>query len=180
MNRTSVRWAIFLLFIVSFGRYDKEDAMATVATMINITSTAFKNGQPIPKKYSGEGQSVSPPLAWEGFPKETKEFALICDDPDAPMAEPFVHWVLYKIPANRNLLPEGSAAGAIEGKNSAGKMGYAGPMPPPGHGIHHYHFKLYALDQPLNLKAGATKADLLKAMSGHTLAEGEIVGTYQR
>jgi Raf kinase inhibitor-like YbhB/YbcL family protein len=159
---------------------------------IEITSTAFGPGQPIPKKYTGEGADVSPPLAWKGVPEAAKELALICDDPDAPTKEPWVHWVLYKVPANVKGLPEGVAhqprlkdpPGALQGQNSwpkGEKVGYGGPMPPPGHGVHHYHFKLYALDAPLAAtEPGLTKNELLTKMQGHILAEGELIGTYQR
>ena len=113
---------------------------------------------------------------------------MIVDDPDAPTAQPWVHWVIYKIAPEVEGLAEGipadaelsSPAGALQGKNTAGEIGYHGPMPPPGHGVHHYHFKLYALDKQLDLKAGANKQELLAAMEGHILAEGELVGTYQR
>ncbi len=148
--------------------------------MIDVTSSAFGAGKQIPQEYTGEGKDISPPLAWSGVPPETKELALICDDPDAPMAEPFVHWVLYKIPAGTESLPEGSSAGAVEGANSFGNLGYGGPMPPPGHGTHHYHFRVYALDQPVDLKPGAGKPELLNVMQGHIIAQGELVGTYER
>jgi hypothetical protein len=148
--------------------------------MIDVTSSAFGAGKQIPKEYTGEGKDMSPPLAWSGVPPETKELALICDDPDAPMAEPFVHWVLYKIPAGTESLPEGSSAGAVEGANGFGNVGYGGPMPPPGHGTHHYHFRVYALDRPVDLKPGAGKSELLNAMQGNIIAQGELVGTYER
>lgn len=148
--------------------------------MMTVTSSAFEPGARIPTQYTGEGENVSPPLSWSGAPEGTKEFALICDDPDAPRAEPWVHWVVYKIPADSSSLPEGSAGGALEGKTSSGRSAYGGPMPPRGHGVHHYHFKIYALDQPLDLKPGATKDELLNAMTGHILAEGDLVGTYER
>lgn len=148
--------------------------------MLTVTSSAFGSGEKIPKKYTGEGENISPPLAWSGAPEGTKEFAIICDDPDAPMAEPFVHWVAYNIPAERTSFKEGKAGGATEGVNNFGKTGYRGPMPPPGHGVHHYHFKVYALDANLGLKPGITKKELLEAMEGHILAEGELVGTYER
>ncbi len=148
--------------------------------MIKVTSAAFENKAKIPKKHTGEGEDVSPPLSWEGAPEGTKELALICDDPDAPMAEPFVHWVLYKIPPDVSSLPEGGSGGAVEGENNFGTKGYKGPMPPPGHGVHHYHIKLYALDKPVDLGPGAGKNDVLKAIDGHVLDEGELVGTYER
>ncbi len=158
------------------------------AVAIKIQSPAFAANAPIPKKHTGEGPDVSPPLAWEGVPPASKEIALICDDPDAPRSEPWVHWVLYKIPATSKGLPEGLAArgtlttppGALNGTNDFGKIGYGGPMPPKGHGTHHYRFRIYALDAALILKPGVTKQQLLTAMKGHVLAEGELVGTYER
>lgn len=147
---------------------------------IEVSSPVFEAGGAIPKRYTGEGEDVSPPLEWTGLPDETKEIALICDDPDAPMPDPFVHWVLYGIPADRSGLPGGSAQGALEGENDFGRMGYGGPMPPRGHGIHHYHFKVYALDAELGVAAGLTKGRLLEAMAGHVIDEGELIGTYER
>jgi Raf kinase inhibitor-like YbhB/YbcL family protein len=158
---------------------------------IKISSSAFAAGKPIPKQYTGEGADLSPPLAWSDVPDGTKELALICDDPDAPRTEPWVHWVLYHIPAGAAALPAGiprqpqvkNPAAAMQGQNSWPKgqnVGYRGPMPPPGHGTHHYHFKLYALDAKLAADAGLDKPALLKAMAGHVLAEGELLGTYER
>jgi len=158
---------------------------------VEITSTAFDEGQPIPQKFTGEGEDVSPLLAWGNLPEGTKELALICDDPDAPREEPWVHWVIYKIPADAGGLPEGVAKdaelqeppGALQGQNSwpDGQMvGYRGPMPPEGHGPHRYFFKLYALDGPLDVKPGATKEELLQAMEGHVLGQGQTMGTYER
>ena len=157
-----------------------------------LSSTAFRNGGAIPGKYSGEGDDVSPPLEWVGIPEGTREFALICDDPDAPSAEPWIHWVIYGIAADAKSLPEGIPAArtqldhpiiARQGKNSWGSgviIGYRGPLPPPGHGTHHYRFKLYALDHILDLPPSATKSQLLKAIQGHVLAEAELMGTYAR
>jgi Raf kinase inhibitor-like YbhB/YbcL family protein len=161
----------------------REPAMA-----ITITSTAFAAKAAIPKKHTGEAEDTSPALDWSGVPNGTKELALICDDPDAPRAEPWVHWVIYGLPADAQGLPEGVPAqetlqepqGARQGVNDFGKVGYGGPMPPPGHGTHHYHFKLYALDQALNLPPRQPKKKLLDAMKGHILAQGELVGTYER
>ena len=150
------------------------------AMALTVTSSAFKAGERIPKKYTGEGADVSPPLSWSGAPAGTQEFALICDDPDAPTPKPWVHWVVYKIPADRPALGEDGAGGALEGRNGWPRMGYGGPMPPPGHGVHRYYFKVYALDQPLGLKPGATKEELVAAMEGHILDQGELVGTYER
>jgi len=153
---------------------------------IQLHSPAFEDGQKIPEKYTADGDNVSPPLEWNGVPDTAKELVLIVDDPDAPAREPFVHWDIYKIPTKAGSLPEGVPHqpklenGEMQGKNSMGKIGYDGPAPPKGHGVHHYHFHMYAVDQPLNLQAGLTKEALMNAMSGHVVAEGEMVGTYQR
>lgn len=155
-----------------------------------IQSPAFANGGSIPQKHTGQGIDVSPPLTWSGAPAGTVEFALIVDDPDAPTPEPWVHWVIYKIPATAMGLGEGVArtasvaepSGALQGVNSwtSNNLGYRGPMPPVGHGVHHYHFKLYALDAALPLAAGATKTQVLAAMQNHILATAELTGTYER
>jgi Raf kinase inhibitor-like YbhB/YbcL family protein len=156
---------------------------------IEVTSTAFKQGQTIPKRHTGEGEDLSPPLAWSGVPAAARELVLVVDDPDAPGGT-WDHWVLYGIPADRTSLPEGvgkqpqprEPAGAAQGPNSWGEtdLGYRGPMPPPGHGTHHYHFHLYALDAPLKLPPGVNKSQLLKKIQGHVLAEGELMGVYSR
>lgn len=157
---------------------------------IEITSTAFKQGERIPKRHTGEGDDLSPPLAWSNLPKGAKELALICDDPDAPTPEPWMHWVIYKLPPTLQGLPEGvprdaklsEPAGALQGKNSweSDNLGYRGPMPPKGHGQHRYFFRLYALKAPLDAKPGLDKKGLLKAMTGQILGEGELMGTYSR
>ncbi len=157
---------------------------------LTITSPAFKEGSPIPRKHTGEGEDVSPALEWSNPPQGTRQFALICDDPDAPRRDPWVHWVIYNIPADARGLPEGieavakpkQPAGCAQGKNSwpeGENIGYRGPMPPPGK-PHRYYFKLYALDQPLDAPPGLTKEQLLAKMAGHILAEGQLMGTYQR
>jgi Raf kinase inhibitor-like YbhB/YbcL family protein len=151
-----------------------------MAMTLRLTSPAFSAGGKIPRKHTGEGEDVSPALAWEGAPTGAQEFALICDDPDAPTPKPWVHWVLYQVPADRQGIAEGEERAGLEGLTSWGEPGYRGPMPPPGHGVHHYYFKLYALDQTASLGAGATKEELLAAIEGHVLAEGELVGTYER
>jgi Raf kinase inhibitor-like YbhB/YbcL family protein len=158
--------------------------------LIGVSSSAFKPGDRIPQRHAchDEGKNVSPPLSWSGVPAGTRELALICDDPDAPSSKPWVHWILFKIPATATGLPEGIAeqrdvkhpSGAQQGLNSWGKVGWGGPLPPEGHGTHHYHFKLYALDAPVTLAPGAGKEELLRAMTGHVLAEGELIGTYRR
>jgi Raf kinase inhibitor-like YbhB/YbcL family protein len=126
---------------------------------------------------------ISPPLAWTSGPEGTKTFALICDDPDAPMGT-WVHWVLFNLPADiielrENVPPERELeSGAKQGMNDFRKIGYGGPCPPGG--THRYYFKLYALDTEINLEAGATKSELLKAVEGHILAEGQLMGKYER
>ncbi len=155
---------------------------------MRISSTAFHHDQPIPQRHTGDGADLSPPLAWADIPATAKELALICDDPDAPTAEPWVHWLLYKLPVTLTGLPEGvtttpsvSALGdARQGTNSWNRLGYGGPAPPRGHGVHHYHFKLYALDAELTAPPGLTKRALLKAMQNHVVAEAQLIGTYQR
>lgn len=150
---------------------------------LSVTSTGFTAGQPIPPVYSCHGRNVSPPLAWTGAPGATKSFALILDDPDAPSGT-YVHWVVYNLPAASSGLPEAVPGrpklddGSLQGTTSSGGTGYTGPCPPSG--THHYHFKLYALDAVLGLSSGATKDQLLKAMQGHVLAQGELVGTFSK
>jgi Raf kinase inhibitor-like YbhB/YbcL family protein len=137
-------------------------------------------------KYTADGDDVSPAVSWSGAPAGTQELALVVDDPDAPLNEPFVHWVMYKIPAAAPGLEEGVpkqarlASGALQGQNSMGGIGYSGPNPPKENGPHHYHFHVYALDSALKLEPGAEKKAVLKAITGHVLAEGEAVGVYSR
>lgn len=150
---------------------------------IKVTSSAFVEGGMIPKQYTCDGKDVSPPLKWEGVPDTAKTIALICDDPDAPMGT-WVHWVLFNLPAKVQELPENVPPaktlpnGAKQGTNDFGRIGYGGPCPPGG--THRYYFKVYALDCELKLDAGATKAQLLKAMEGHIVAQGQLMGKYKR
>ncbi len=150
---------------------------------LSLTSNAFASGQNIPSKYSCLGREISPDLSWTGAPVATKSFALILDDPDAPMGT-WVHWVMYNIPATTNFLSEAVPAGgqlsdgSLQGENSSGNLGYNGPCPPSG--THRYFFKLYALDTLLNLSSGVSKDQLLKAMDGHILAQGELMGTFSK
>ncbi len=154
------------------------------ALNISIFSTAFAEGQPIPDQYTCAGPDVSPPLTWSNAPVGTKSFALITDDPDAPLGT-WVHWVLYNLPSATTSLTENVPpspelpGGAKQGVNDFLQTGYGGPCPPHGN-AHRYFFKIYALDTMLDLNSGATKKELLKAMNGHVLAEGRLMGTYQR
>ena len=151
---------------------------------LELKTTAFAPGGAIPKKFTCDGPDVSPALTWGAPPAGTQSFALIMDDPDAPVGT-WVHWVLYDLPAAARELAENVpkseelAGGARQGRNDFRKTGYGGPCPPPGP-PHRYFFKLYALDAKLNLKAGATKADVEKAMKGRILAQAELVGRYGR
>jgi Raf kinase inhibitor-like YbhB/YbcL family protein len=152
---------------------------------LDLKSDAFVNGQSIPAKYSCVGKNVSPALSWGDPPAGTQSFALIMDDPDAP-AGTWVHWVLFNIPADRRSLQEDLPTSGKNvdpnaiyfGKNSWGKTSYGGPCPPSG--MHRYYFKLYALDAVTNLLPGATKDELLKAMNGHILAQGGLMGTFSK
>lgn len=152
-----------------------------------VTSPAFGDGQAIPARFTEDGLDLSPELRWTGVPAQARQLALLVDDPDAPTTAPWVHWVLYAMPASTTGLPEAVAkdetltapAGAKQGKNSWGTIGYRGPAPPPGK-LHHYHFAVYALDAELPAPPGLDKAALLQQLEGHILAKGELVGTYQR
>lgn len=151
---------------------------------LTVTSAAFEAGQAIPVKFSCQGDDVSPQLKWEGAPAGTKSFALICDDPDAP-AGTWVHWVIFNLPSDTTSLPENSPKsetlpnGAAQGRNSFQNIGYGGPCPPGGK-AHRYFFKVYALDATLPLKGQPGKEELLAAMRGHILAQGQLMGTYKR
>jgi Raf kinase inhibitor-like YbhB/YbcL family protein len=160
---------------------------------IELSSTAFDPGGPIPARYTEDGDDVSPPLAWSGVPEGTKELALICDDPDAPSPAspaptPWVHWVLYKVASDTQTLPEGlpktarldDRPGVLQGKNSWRTTGYRGPAPPRRSGTHRYVFKLYALDTQLSIEPDVDKTTLVSEMSGHVIGTGELIGTYER
>ena len=156
---------------------------SAVTTAFTLTSTAFAEGGAIPKRYTCEGEDISPPLAWSSVPKDTRSLALIVDDPDAPdPAAPkrtFVHWVLYDVPPSVGGIAEGRPpAGGRQGRSDFGRAGYGGPCPPIGR--HRYVHKLYALDTILGDLGQPTKADLEKAMQGHVLAEARLTGTYQK
>jgi Raf kinase inhibitor-like YbhB/YbcL family protein len=150
---------------------------------IDVASPAFEEGGAIPARYTCDGLDVSPPLSWSSLPDGTQSLALIADDPDAPRGT-FVHWVLYNLPPDTHRLPEDVPnrerlpSGAVQGVNSAARVGYMGPCPPSG--THRYFFKVYALDTGLDLGGGTTKEELVNAMEGHVLAEGQLMGTYRR
>ena len=149
-----------------------------------LSSSAFKENEVIPKQYTCDAEDLSPPLQWTEPPEGTKSFALISDDPDAPVGT-WVHWVLYDLPPEAQELPEGVLtdetlpSGARQGLTDFRRVGYGGPCPPPG-SYHRYFFKLYALDVKVGLPPRATKAKLLEAMEGHILAETQLMGRYKR
>ncbi len=178
-----------LLMGTTGGVYAKEDGASKAAisgaskAAISVASTAFKDGGMIPRDYSCDGRDVSPPLSWAGVPEGAKSLALLCEDPDAP-AGIWVHWVMFNIPATANGLPMGVHPdktlkdGAKQGINSFNKIGYGGPCPP--RGTHRYYFRIYALDIELSRKPGLTRSQLQKAMKGHILGQGQLMGRYKR
>ncbi len=170
-------------FIITFCVLGLISNISEVKVDLKITSSAFDEGTMIPKKYTCDDEDISPPLSWTEIPDGVESFALICDDPDAPMGT-WVHWVIFNIPSNVHELPEGVPTnetlknGSKQGTNDFGKIGYGGPCPPGG--THRYFFKLYALDTLLNLGTGLSKSQLLSAIKDHILSEGQLVGKYQR
>ncbi len=178
---------VLLLLLSCAGRQPQIAQPANTPTPdkaeIKLTSAAFKEGEPMPRAYTCDGVNISPPLEWSGVPKTAKTIAIVCDDPDAPGGT-WVHWVLYNLPADNIGLVENLPAtetlkaGGFQGKNDFDKTAYGGPCPPSG--THRYFFKIYALDSELPLKAGATRAELMKAMEGHIVLQGQLMGTYRR
>lgn len=180
MNKLIYIWMTAVLVLILYGTEQKKEEYMP----LTITSASFKNGEIIPVKYTCVGSDLSPELTWSGSPENTKSFALINDDPDAPMGT-WVHWLVFNIPPSITKLPEGTKnAKKISpeiklGKNDFGKNVYGGPCPPPGK-FHRYFFKLYALDTLLNLPEGATKQQMEKDMHGHILDSAEIMGKFKR
>jgi Raf kinase inhibitor-like YbhB/YbcL family protein len=172
-----------VIILLSCSCDENESAKGGKKMDIKVTSLAFDNEGMIPAKYTCDGEDISPPLKWDAVPQGTKSIALISDDPDAPMGT-WVHWVLFNLPADtkelkENIPPDKSLPnGARQGTSDFGRIGYGGPCPPGG--THRYFFKIYALDAELNLQAGARKRDLLKAMEGHILGQGQLMGKYKR
>jgi Raf kinase inhibitor-like YbhB/YbcL family protein len=176
--------AMVLAGLVTAGCSQEPKSATGHVIKIQLASAAFADGQPIPVKYTADALDISLPLAWTNAPAGTKSFALIATDPDAPVGD-WTHWVIYDLPPATTALAEDTLKvprlrnGAKQGLNDFEKTGYNGPAPPPGK-THRYYFKLYALNAMTSLAPGATKADLLKAMDGHLLGEGKLMGTYQR
>lgn len=184
MMKKYLRPIIFLTVVMLFWCLHHEAFSAKEGERnMKMTSVAFTDGNMIPVKYTCDGQDMSPPLAWRDAPAGTKSFALICDDPDAPVGT-WVHWVAFNIPPDVTNLDENVKAekefknGMRQGKNSWPRIGYGGPCPPSG--THRYYFKLYALDAILEIKPEATKEQVLQSMKGHVLAEAQLMGKYKR
>ena len=151
---------------------------------IQLSSSAFKQGEAIPAKHTGEAEDLSPALCWKNAPEGTKAFAVICHDPDAPLVSAngtygYVHWVLYNLPADCSSLEEGTSKGTA-GKNDFGNTNYGGPMPPPGHGVHQYYFWVLALDSDEDLPPGLTLWEFLAKVESKVIGMNRLVGTYQR
>jgi Raf kinase inhibitor-like YbhB/YbcL family protein len=160
----------------------KSQEMLSAENTLSLSSAAFQDGKAIPDKYTCRGEDVSPPLSWDEPPAGTQSLALIVDDLDT--SRKFTHWVIFNIASDVRNLPEfvsgrSTMPGTLEGKNDFGKLGYGGPCPPSGK-AHRYRFTLYALDIALNLEAGVSKGQVLDALKGHILAQGQLIGTYQR
>lgn len=187
-ERSGWQWLVLALPAI-LGAWEEQSIIQAARTgdspmSIALSSTAFDEGDMIPKRYTGDGQNVSPPLEWSDPPPKAKGFALICEDPDAPSGT-WVHWVLFDLPADTRKLKEGVptektlADGARQGTNDFRKIGYGGPAPPRGK-PHRYYFTIYATDAVIDLPAGATKDELNAAIKGHVLAEGRLMGRYER
>jgi Raf kinase inhibitor-like YbhB/YbcL family protein len=144
---------------------------------LKITSSAFEHHKRIPDRHTGNDEDVAPELEWSGVPDGTKSFAVVVDDPDAPLVNGFTHWIAYGIPADATGLPEGGGD-VVHGTNSMGDQGYVGPAPPPGHGTHHYYFWVYALDEELDLEPGLDRRALMDRIEDHVIEQARLVGTY--
>lgn len=145
---------------------------------LTIRSSGFDSHRPIPERFSGDSEDVSPPLEWSGVPDGARSFAVVVHDPDAPLVDGFTHWVAYNIPGGATGLPE-SDDGATAGANSFGNQRYNGPAPPPGHGPHHYYFWVYALDADLGLEPGLDRHQLLARIEEHVIEQARVIGTYE-
>lgn len=145
---------------------------------LKVTSPAFGQGDRIPDVHTTNGDNVSPPLEFSGIPEGTKQLALVCHDPDAPLPHGFTHWVVYGIPASTTGIPAGGGTEFMHGETSYGENAYGGPQPPPGHGTHHYFFWLYALDTEIDAEPGLTSAELIAKIEDHVIEQARLVGTY--
>jgi Raf kinase inhibitor-like YbhB/YbcL family protein len=182
--RCSLLGSALLLSLPAMSPLSAQNAAKT----ITVSSPAFKDGQTIPEEFTAYGKGRSLPLSWSDLPAGTRSIAVIIDDPDARTPRPFVHWLIYNIPPDTKSLEPGlptkpkldAPRGAVQGTNSRQSVGYFGPRPPQGDPPHHYHIKVFALDQELKLDPGADEPALTQAMEGHILGQGELVGTVQK
>ena len=147
---------------------------------LSVSSKAFGQHGKIPRQYTGEGDNRSPPIEWKGVPQGTRQLALVCHDPDAPLPDGFTHWVVYGIPPDASGIPEGGGQSLVQGLNGAGRPGYIGPAPPPGHGLHHYYFWLYALGDATKLAPNLSREALLSTIGKNVTEQARLVGTYER
>jgi Raf kinase inhibitor-like YbhB/YbcL family protein len=155
--------------------------VTTSPPTIVVTSDAFTAGSPLPRTATADGEGVPPPLQWSNVPSDAASIVILCEDPDAPFPEPFVHWSVYGVPGPvTTALTTHVDPSWKEGQNSKLARGFTGAAPPPGHGVHRYHFQVFALDRTIELDAGAGRGALLEQMRGHVLAWGELVGTHER
>ena len=185
LKRIAVRAAVFLgcLLASMLLWQQSEPVEGQTHAMSWVRSESLSDGGAIPRRYTCDGANISPQLQWQAAPAGTKSFAMVMDDPDAPID--FTHWLVWNIPPGSQQLAEGASTegsmprGSAEGRNNFGRLGYGGPCPPRGN-PHHYFFRVYALDIRLDLSAAATRREVDAAMGGHILAQGQIVGTYQR
>lgn len=145
-----------------------------------VSSPAFEHGGAIPAKHTTEGADVSPALEWCNIPAGTRELALVCHDPDAPLTHGFTHWVVYGISPDAGGIAEGGGSGYVQGVSDFGSEGYGGPAPPPGHGTHHYFFHLYALDAEIGAGPGLTREELLERIDAHIIEQARVAGTFSR
>lgn len=192
MSRSVIRLTVFAgLTCALVAGAARELLGQSMPARINVTSPVLKEGEAIPKDYTADGRNVSPPIVWSDLPAGTKELALICEDPVAPTPQPFVHWVVYKIPPTAKGLPEGlpiddttplpaELKGTIQGLSGFRRPIWHGPAPPKPGVTHRYHFIVYALDAELEAKPGMNKTQLLEAMKGHVIGQGQMVATYTR
>jgi Raf kinase inhibitor-like YbhB/YbcL family protein len=153
---------------------------ASLLPAIEVRSVAFEPDTALPISCTIDGVGAPPPLSFAAVPEAAKSLVVLCEDPDAPQLEPFLHWSVYGIPSSASSVDAQTQHDYRIGENSKSEPGYTPAAPPPGHGLHHYHFQVFALDVPIELGNGAERSDLFDAMSGHVLAWGEIVGTYER
>jgi Raf kinase inhibitor-like YbhB/YbcL family protein len=161
---------------------------STTPATLDVHCDAFAEGMPIAERHSGYYENLSPDITWTRGPEGTKSYALLVEDPDAPGGIPFVHWIAANLPPTMSELPQGMGKegkpavmqGGIQGNNGSGALGYTGPKPEAGPAVHHYHFRVFAIDTELNLQPGFERDALIQAATGHVLAQGETIGTFAR